>query len=64
MAGRISGGELQGYVHGLLGRLDRKNMWQLAEYLGDATPHGLQRLLDRAVWNADTVRDVLVGYAL
>lgn len=51
------------YVHGLLGRLDRKNMWQLAEYLGDATPHGLQRLLDRAVWSADTVRDVLVGYA-
>ena len=51
------------YVHGLLGRLDRKNMWQLAEYLGDATPHGLQRLLDRAVWSADAVRDMLVGYA-
>ena len=27
--------------------------------LGDATPHGLQRLLDRAVWSADEVRDVL-----
>ena len=53
----------EGYVHGLLGRVDRKNMWQLAEYLGDATPHGLQRLLDRAVWSADDVRDVLVGYA-
>ncbi len=39
----------EGYVHGLLGRVDRKNMWQLAEYLGDETPHGLQRLLDRAV---------------
>lgn len=51
------------YVHGLLGRLERKNMWQLAEYLGDATPHGLQRLLDRAVWSAADVRDMLVGYA-
>jgi len=53
----------EGYVHGLLGRVDRKNMWQLAEYLGDETPHGLQRLLDRAVWSADDVRGVLVGYA-
>lgn len=53
----------KGYLHGLLGRVDRKNMWQLAEHIGDATPHGLQRLLDRAVWSADEVRDVLVGYA-
>ena len=53
----------QEYLRGLLGRLDRKNMWQLAEYLGDETPHGLQRLLDRAVWSADAVRDVLVSYA-
>ena len=53
----------RGYLRGLLGRVDRKNMWQLAEYLGDETPHGLQRLLDRAVWSADAVRDVLAGYA-
>ena len=53
----------KGYLRGLLGRVDRKNMWQLAEHIGDATPHGLQRLLDRAVWNADEVRDVLVAYA-
>jgi len=53
----------RGYLRGLLGHVDRKNMWQLAEYLGDDTPHGLQRLLDRAVWSADAVRDVLVGYA-
>ena len=53
----------EGYLHGLLGRVERKNMWQLAEYLGDQTPHGLQRLLDRAVWSADDVRDLLVVYA-
>jgi SRSO17 transposase len=35
----------------------------LAEYLGDATPHGLQRLLDRASWDADAVRDELMRYA-
>ena len=53
----------KGYLRGLLGRVDRKNMWQLAEHIGDATPHGLQRLLDRAVWSADEVRDMLVAYA-
>lgn len=51
-----------GYIRGLLGRVHRKNTWQLAEYLGDATPHGLQRLLDRARWDADTVRDELIRY--
>ena len=53
----------RGYLHGLLGRVGRKNMWQLAEHIGDATPHGLQRLLDRAVWSADAVRDALIAYA-
>ena len=51
------------YVRGLLGPVQRKNGWQLAEHVGDATPHGLQRLLDRASWDADAVRDKLVGYA-
>ena len=52
----------QGYVQGLLGRIDRKNGWQLAEYLGDETPHGIHRLLDRASWNAADVRDELICY--
>jgi len=51
------------YVRGLLGPVRRKNGWQLAEYVGDATPHAVQRLLDRASWDADAVRDELVGYA-
>ena len=50
------------YLRGLLGQLGRKNMWQLAEHMGNATPHGLQRLLDRAVWSADRTRDSLVSY--
>ena len=38
-------GRAAGYVRGLLGRVDRKNGWQVAEYLGDDTPYGVQRLL-------------------
>jgi SRSO17 transposase len=52
-----------GYVRGLLGRVERKNGWQLAEYLGDATPYGVQRLLGRASWDADAVRDEVRRYA-
>lgn len=36
------------YIRGLLGSVQRKNSWQLAEQVGDATPHGIQRLLGRA----------------
>jgi SRSO17 transposase len=43
--------------------VQRKNGWQLAEYAGHATPHGFQRLLGRASWDADEVRDALMGYA-
>src|SRR5690606_23803207 len=41
----------------------RKNGWQVAEYLGDAKPYGVQRLLGRSHWSADAARDVLSGYA-
>jgi SRSO17 transposase len=51
-----------GYVRGLLGDAERKNGWQLAEYLGDPTPDGVQHLLARADWDADAVRDELLGY--
>lgn len=53
----------EGYVRGLLGRVQRKNGWQVAEYLGDAKPYGVQRLLGRSHWSADAARDVLSGYA-
>src|SRR3954467_435774 len=51
-----------GYVRGLLGDAERKNGWQLAEHLGDPTPDGVQHLLARADWDADAVRDELIGY--
>jgi SRSO17 transposase len=50
------------YLLGLVSGLERKNGWTLAEFAGDATPDGMQRLLDAAVWDEDDVRDRLVGY--
>jgi len=52
-----------GYLRGLLGRVERKNSWQLAEHLGREKPYGIQRLLGRASWSADEVRDELIRYA-
>jgi SRSO17 transposase len=51
------------YLRGLLSDVERKNGWQLAERLGEATPYGVQHLLGRADWDADAVRDDLVRYA-
>jgi SRSO17 transposase len=45
------------FVEGLLADLPRKNCWTIAEHAGDPTPHGMQHLLSRAVWDADQVRD-------
>ena len=50
------------YLLGLTSGLERKNRWTLAEFAGDATPDGMQRLLNAAVWDADDVRDRLIGY--
>ncbi len=50
------------YLLGLASGLERKNGWTLAEFAGDATPDGMQRLLSAAVWDGDGVRDRLMGY--
>ncbi|MGC4031395.1 MAG: transposase [Tepidisphaeraceae bacterium] len=55
--------QAEGYVRGPLGSVGRKNGWQLAEHLGREKPYGIQRLLGRANWRADDVRDELVRYA-
>jgi len=54
----------ESYVRGLLGPVQRKNSWQVAEHVGAATPHGLQRLLGRARWDADVLRDEVRRYAV
>ena len=50
------------YLKGLLGPVERKNGWQLAEYAGDGSPDGVQRLLSSYDWDADQVRDDLQRY--
>lgn len=52
------------YLRGLLSPIERKNGWQLAEYLGEARPDGIQRLMTNADWNADSVRDDLRTYVI
>ena len=49
---------------GLLSDLPRKNCWSIAEWAGEASPDGMQHLLGRARWNADTVRDDVREYVL
>ena len=57
-------GKGQTYLRGLLGQLERKNGWTLAEAAGAVSPDGMQRLLRTADWNAEAVRDQLRGYVV
>lgn len=52
------------YLRGLLAPVERKNGWQLAEVVGDATPDGVQDFLSRMRWDADQVRDDLQAYVV
>lgn len=49
---------------GMVSGLDRKNCWTIAEHRGAVTPDGLQHLLARAKWDADSVRDDLRDYVV
>ncbi|MGW7276177.1 IS701 family transposase [Streptomyces sp. NPDC054864] len=51
-------------VLGFLADLPRKNCWTIAEWAGEATPHGMQHLLCRRSWDADAVRDGVRGYVV
>lgn len=52
------------YLAGLLGRIERKNGWQIAEAIGEPDPQGVQRLMNSAKWDADEVRDDLREYVV
>lgn len=49
-------------VRALLAPMERKNGWQLAEEMGERSPHGPQRLLAEADWDEEAVRDELRTY--
>ena len=50
------------YLAALLSHCERKNSWQMAEWSGEASPYGMQYLLDRARWDADVVQARLREY--
>lgn len=52
------------YLQGLLSHCERKNGWQLAEWMGEIAPYRVQHLLDRACWDADQARDRVREYVL
>ncbi|MFD0207385.1 MULTISPECIES: IS701 family transposase [Saccharothrix] len=52
------------YLLGLTAGLERKNGWTLAERAGEVSPDGMQRLLRRADWDVDGVRDDLRDYVV
>ena len=47
------------YLQAILSEIPRKNGWQIAEFARQARPYGMQRLLSRAVWDEEAVRDEL-----
>ena len=56
IAGLFARSEARGrslaYMRGLLNGCERKNGWQMAEWMGEASPYAMQHLLDRASWDA------------
>jgi SRSO17 transposase len=68
IAGRFARSEprarVRKYVSGLVAGLERKNGWTLAEQAGEVSPDGMQRLLRRADWDVDGVRDDVRGYVV
>jgi len=52
------------YLLGLLSQTERKNGWTLAEFAGDVSPDGLQRLLNFSPWDEDACRDAIGRYAV
>jgi SRSO17 transposase len=55
---------VRAYLVGLLGPVQRKNAWQVAEQIGDGDPYGVQYLMGRSEWDPAAVRDDLRGYVV
>ncbi len=52
------------YLLGLLSQTERKNGWALAEFAGDVSPDGLQRLLNFSPWDEGGCRDAVRRFAV
>src|SRR5690348_4231616 len=68
IAGRFGRAEprarVREYVSGLVAGLERKNGWTLAEWAHEVGPDGMQRLLRRADWDVEGVRDDVGDYVV
>src|SRR6266700_2443964 len=68
IAGRFARSEprarVREYVSGLVTGLERKNGWTLAEWAGVVSPDGMQRLLRRADWDVEGVRNDVRDYVI
>ncbi len=50
------------YLQAVLSEIPRKNGWQIAEHARLSQPSGIQRLLARATWYQDGVRNELRSF--
>jgi hypothetical protein len=46
------------------GTVERKNGRQLAEWIGEATPDGVQHLLERPQWYPDATRNIFRDFVV
>lgn len=63
-ANELGFANMRKYLRGLLGNAERKNGWQMAEYLGESTPYALQQFIYRGRYSADGLRDDLRAYVI
>ncbi len=52
------------YLQAIVSEIPRKNSWQIAEHAKQARPYGMQRLLSRAIWDEEGVRDEVRTFIL
>jgi SRSO17 transposase len=52
------------YLLGLLSQTERKNGWHLAEFAGDDSPDGMQRLLNHYRWDAGAAEAAVSRYVV
>ncbi len=50
------------YIRALISPVERKNAWQVAEYVGQNNPYSVQHLLGRARWDAEAVCGEVKNY--
>ncbi len=50
------------FLQAILSEIPRKNGWQIAEHTRLPQPYGIQRLISRATWDQEGIRDELRSF--